>query len=164
MPVDLIVNNQAISYPSPGDEPGWGEAGTQFAIEVAEVLGNIVGPDDILQTTFAIANNQASPANVVGFSFNTGTVRGAFVNYSIYRTSTTNPSGFAEAGQMSLVYDNGAAPGSKWLLGIGNMVGNAGVNFTITDNGQLQYTSTDIGSASYSGILKFKVNTVVQQI
>lgn len=162
MPVDIVINSVPISYPSPGDAPGWGESATQFAQEVAEVLNNINNPNDILETTFTIQNNVSSFSNIAGLSFSTGQVRSAEISYSIYRTSDTTPSGSVETGTMSLVYDNAAASGQKWQLAIGNISGpGAGVLFNITDAGQVQYKSTDIGSTNYSGEIKFRAKTLL---
>lgn len=162
MAVDLTVNNTTHAFPEPGDSPGWGDAVTGWAEDVTVVLDTLLGSNDIALTSANLLNNQASAINVAGLSFNTGAVRAATVVYSIYRISSTNPSGKAESGEIRLVYDNAASSGNKWSLTQGNIVGNAGVIFTITDAGQVQYTSTDIGSTSYSGAMKFRAATLPQ--
>lgn len=158
MPKTLTVNNTPYDYPTAGDEPGWGGEATGWAEEVTNVLNNLLGPDDILETSFSIANNQSSAADVTGLAFNAGSVRSAVVTYAVYRISDSNPSGNAETGEMHIVYDDSAG----WLLGLGGIVGDAGINFTITAAGQVQYTSTDIGSLNYVGTMKFKA-TALQQ-
>jgi len=162
MSTTLIVNNTPFEYPTPGDEPGWGEAATGWAEEVTDVLNSVLGPDDILETTFTVNNSVAVATNVSGLLFNTGTVRAATVEYSVYRISDSNPSGNAESGIMNLIFDNSAAPGFQWTLTIGNIAGNAGINFTITDAGQVQYTSTDIGATNHSGTMHFKARALQQ--
>lgn len=158
MPKTLTVNNTPYDYPTAGDEPGWGGEATGWAEEVTNVLNNLLGPDDILETSFSVANDQSVVADVTGLAFNAGTVRSAVIEYSVYRISDSNPSGNTETGEMHLVYDNS----SGWLLGIGGVVGNAGIQFTITAAGQIQYTSTDIDSLGYSGIMKFKAVALSQ--
>lgn len=162
MPQTLIVNNIPFEYPVPGDEPGWGQPASDWAAEVTDVLNDLLGPNDITQTSFTILNNISISSDVAGLSFNTGQVRSAIIEYSIYRVSTGSPSGNAESGIMNIVYDNSAAPGSKWLLTVGFQNGNSGVTFTITDNGQFQYQSSDIGAAGYNGIMKFRARTLSQ--
>lgn len=162
MSVELIVNNVPFQYPSPGDEPGWGEPASGWAEEVTTVLSNLLGSDDILETTFTVANNISSATNVSGLQFNTGTVRGAVISYTVYRVSDSFTSGNAEQGQIHLIFDNSAAPGSKWSLGMGGTVGSGGVTFTITDAGQVQYQSTDITGTNYSGIMKFSAKALGQ--
>lgn len=162
MPITLIVNNIPYQYPVPGDSPGWGQGATGWAEEVTAVLNDLVSPTDILPTTFSIANNNAVASNVTGLSFNTGLVRAAFIDYSVYRTSTSNPSGQSEGGQLIAVYDNSASTGNKWSLTQGPVNGNSGIIFSMTDAGQIQYTTTDIGTPGYSGVIKFSATTLGQ--
>lgn len=162
MPITLVVNNIPFEYPVPGDEPGWGQSATDWATEVTDVLNDLLGPNDITQTSFTIQNNIAVTTDIAGLAFNTGQVRSAIIEYSIFRVSNSQPSGNAEAGTMNIVYDNSAAPGSKWSLVIAPVNGSAGVSFSITDNGQFQYTSNDIGAAGYSGVMKFRAKTLSQ--
>jgi hypothetical protein len=162
MPILLTVNNIPFEYPIAGDSPGWGQAASDWAAEVTLVLNDLLGPNDIIETTFNVANNVTSSSNVNGLVFNTGQVRAATVAYSIYRISTSNMYGFTESGTMNVSYDNLAPGGSKWSLVIGNVTGNSGVTFTITDAGQIQYQSTDLGSAGYSGVMHFKAATLEQ--
>ena len=160
MSVTLTVNNTPFAYPSSGDEPGWGGQATGWAEEVTLVLGNLLGPSDILETAFNIANNQTTVTDVTGLTFDSGSVRSSVVQYSVYRISDSNPSGNAETGEMHLIYDGSAA--TPWSIAIGGVVGNAGINFSITNTGQVQYTSTDIGSSNYQGLIKFNAKAISQ--
>lgn len=162
MAVTLTVNGTPYSYPSPGDEPGWGEEATGWSEEVTVVLASLLGVDDILETTFTVNNNISSPTNITSLNFNSASARAAFIEYSIYRVSDSTTSGTAEAGEMRMIYDNDAGSGSKWGLSIGPSSGSGGVTFTVTDAGQFQYTSTDIGSVNYSGVMKFKASALAQ--
>lgn len=159
---ELIVNGTTFQYPDPGDEPGWGEDASDWAEAVTEVLDTLLGSNDILETSFTVANNTVSVTNVTGLLFNTSTVRSAVIEYSIYRRSNSTPSGKAEAGIMNMVFDNDASSGNKCLLAIGPSVGNAGVTFSVTDAGQIQYTSSDIGTAGYIGEFVFNARTISQ--
>lgn len=160
MPVTLTVNNIPIEYPVAGDSPGWGQAATDWATQVTIALQNLQSPTDIPQKTFTIQNNIVSFADITGLTFNTGLVRAAFISFSIYRTSTAFPSGNAEAGYLTIVYDNLAAPGSKWLL-VGSGGGLSGITFNVTDAGQLQYKSTNLGPG-HSGNMHFRAITLNQ--
>ena len=162
MPITLTVNNIPFEYPVSGDSPGWGGPATDWATEVTLVLNELLGSTDIVQTPFIISNNITSFTNIVGLSFNTGLVRGAVIDYTIYRTSTANPTGQAESGVLSVVYDNLAGSGSKWSLIAYGLNGNSGVTFNITDAGQLQYKSTDIGATGYSGVMHFRARSLGQ--
>lgn len=154
MPTNIIINNNNFAYPSPGDEPGWGEAASGAMIEVAAVLSTIQGTDDIPETTFNVANNVSSSMDVTGLVFNPATVRSSVVDYSCYRTTSTTE--LAEKGQLQLIYKNGATPGTKWSIGRVFFGDDSGLAFTMTDAGQVQYTSTNLSGTSYTGELKFE--------
>lgn len=154
----LIVENIPFNYPNPGEDPGWGQGATGWAEAVTNALANLSGPGDITQTSFSIANNQVAPQDIDGLVFDGGTVRSAVITYSIYRISDTSPDGNAETGQIVLLYDNNLG----WSLAQGQIVGFAGVYFSITNVGQFQYTSTDIGVLSYQGGIRFSAKAVTQ--
>ena len=105
---------------------------------------------DINQTSFSGANNQSSPANVTGLAFSNASVRSfeALVSVSVDATSDLFE-------QFRL---NGIQRGADWVLGITSVGDASSVVFTITDAGQIQYTS-----ANYSGFsaltMKFRAIT-----
>lgn len=158
MPVQLIVNNIPFQYPVSGDEPGWGSDATGWAKEVTTVLSDLQGPNDVLETAFNIANNQTSLSNITGLILNSASLRAADITYSIYRISTSNPSGHTETGTITVIYDNAVG----WSSSQGPTLGIGGVYFTLQGSGQMQYTSTDIGSSGYVGTLKFRVKALDQ--
>ena len=155
----LTLNGKTFNYPEQGEDPLWGEDSTAWAQEVTDTLNDLSSPGDILQTTFTVGNNTSG--DVIGLLLDTGTVRSAVVNYSVYRISDTNPSGKAEEGEMHLVYDSSAGAGQKWLLSI-EKTGNSGVTFNIDDDGQVTYVSSDIGSLGYSGSMRFRAKALNQ--
>lgn len=157
----LTINNNTFNYPDPGQDPGWGEDATGWAESVTEVLNTLLAPGDILQTSFSVANNVASPSNVVGLFFDGATVRAANISYAINRTSNTNPYGINETGTIYLNYDGAAPLGSKWTLSQ-QKHNDAGVTFSVNDSGQILYTSTDIGATNYQGTMKFSAKTLSQ--
>jgi hypothetical protein len=159
MPISLVVNNITYNYPSPGEDPGWGEDATGWAEAVTEVLNSILGPGDLLETTFSVANNQATLANITGLFFNPSSVRAAVIEYSIYRVSTSNLSGNAESGVLEIIYDDSAAASNKWLIKRDHN-GDAGIDIDILDSGQIQYKSSDIGAAGYIGTMKFRARSL----
>lgn len=158
MSTPLVVNGTLYNYPTSGEDPNWAEEASGWSEAVTDVLGTLLAPGDILETTFSISNNITSAQNVNGLLFDSGTNRSAVISYSVYRTSTSTTSGKAEVGTMTLVYDDDATSGSKWSL-MQTANGDAGVVFNVTDAGQITYLSSDIGSAGYSGTIHFKAST-----
>ena len=158
MAVELIVGNVPYQYPEPGESPGWGEGATGWAEKVTEVLQSIVNANDILETAFTVDNNIAAATNVTSLAFNTTSVRAAEIDYSIYR-ATDAPTELTETGKMLIVYKNTA---NTWFLTRTTSGDDTGVEFTITTTGQIQYTSTDISGANYTGIMKFRAKSLQQ--
>lgn len=161
MPVLLTILGNTYEYPIPGEDPNWSNDATDWASAVTDALTTLLGSGDILNSSFAIANNTSSATDINGLIFAPGTVRAANITYSIYRESDSTTSGYSETGTIYVTYDNNAAALSKWVLGK-TSVGTSGVNFSILDSGQVQYTSTDIGAAGYSGVIKFSAKTLAQ--
>lgn len=107
-------------------------------------------PGDVVtlgaKTRFTLANNQ-SVTNITGCVFNKTVYRMFIISYSIFR-SASGGSTRAEAGFLIAITD-----GTNWV--ISKSASNcpdsddAGVDFSITSAGQLQYVSDDNGG-SYS--------------
>jgi len=75
----LVINSIPYQIPDDGEDPGWGDQTTDWMEAVTGVLTDLVGPDDILETSFSIANNQTTFADVTGLIFNGGSVRSSIV-------------------------------------------------------------------------------------
>lgn len=240
MPTDITVNGITFAYPSPGQDPSWGQPATDLIVQMAQVINDLQGVDDIPEQSNNIANNQTTPENIVKLVFNPSTVRAASVNYSIYRINTqtfvpadvntgtntitmtghvfvdgqgvvltstgTLPAGLAsntqyyivnaaantfqlsltingtpidittqgtgthtimielaEAGKFELVFKNNAPTNTKWKVGITSYGDDAGVTFSLSDSGQMSYTSTNINGNTYVGLMKFQASTLHHQ-
>jgi hypothetical protein len=161
MPISLVINGTSYNYPVSGENPEWGEDASAWAQAVTDALATLLSTGDILDTTSTINNNISSPTNINGAIFDPGTVRAANLDYAIYRISTSNPSGHAETGTLFLIYDDSAAVNQKWQLSQ-RTNGSSGVSFSITDNGQIQYISTDIGAIGYVGNIKFRAKALTK--
>lgn len=159
MAVPLTIAGTTFQYPEAGTDPQWGQNATDWAVAVTEAINTLLSPGDILQTEFTINNNQAVATNINGLLFDSGTVRAANITYSIYRTSNANPSGNVENGTIYINYDDSAPNGTKWKMSqIKN--GDAGVTISVGDSGQFQYTSDDIDSTGYTGVMQFSAKSL----
>jgi hypothetical protein len=161
MSISLIINGNTYNYPAPGENPQWGSDASDWAQAVTNVISTLLSPGDILASTFSINNYVTSDANINGLLFDTGTIRAATIDYAVYRISTSSTSGHAETGKIYIVYDDNGSSGSKWSLSQRSN-GDSGVVFNITDNGQFTYKSTDIGSAGYSGSIRFSAKALTK--
>lgn len=104
--------------------------------------------------SISIANNQSSPANVTGLLLDGAVTRSFIVDYAIYRKTDTASSAVAEAGQLRGVYNTQS---STWLMSTDYSGQDSGVSFSILSSGQVQYTSSNIAGANYTGSLKCSI-------
>jgi hypothetical protein len=104
------------------------------------------------QISFNIANNQSSAANITGLLFSPLTFRGIIITYSIYRQSSLASA--AQIGELKFVYNTATG---DWYLSDTGAGQNAGVEFSITNAGQIQYTSTLYDGTGYVGVLKYSL-------
>lgn len=151
--IQLTINGTVYEYPESRDSPSWGEDATAWAQAVTDVLADVVGTGDILTTTATVANNISSATNVAGLSFDPTLVRASIVEYSIYRVTTG--SGATEAVEVGTMYLTYKSTANVWDLAIVGATG-AGVTFSITTAGQIQYVSTNFTGLSYVGTMKFR--------
>lgn len=91
---------------------------------------------DIDRTSFSFVDNQSSPANVTNLAFSNAVVRGFDLQLTIVRGSL-----YAE-------YNiKGIQRGSSWEMSQEYVGDDTGVTLSITSAGQVQYTSTNTGTA-----------------
>lgn len=152
----LTVNGTDYTFPEQGDSPPWGTEVTDWAGAVTDVLANIAGTGDILDTQFLINNNQVSPANVTDLTFDVALIRSAIISYSIYRSTNINE--VSECGQIYATYKNTA---NSWEIAQ-SFSGDAGITFNMTSGGQMQFISTNISGTGYVGRLRFSAKAFTQ--
>lgn len=124
------------------------------------------GSGNIAETTFTIANNQSSPADVTGLLFSTSTVRSAEIDIQVYRNTTSG--GATELSARAKYLATYKTVAASWDLspqGVGGDVDAStgmpgGVTLTITTGGQVRYTSTNITGTAASSVMHFRATTM----
>jgi len=116
----------------------------------ALVGGADASDGDIAETSFALANSVAVPADVTGLAFANATVRSFKAHVSVEIDATAN---------LYEVYElYGVQKDSVWDMSIESTGDNSQVAFTITAAGQVQYTSATY-AGFVSGNIKFRAIT-----
>lgn len=156
MSKSVTISGTTYTLATQGTNPPWGKDLSDLIEALVTVVGTLSGTGDILTTNFTVANNQSSAANVTGLSFDTGTIRSAIVQYSIYRS--TNSAEKGECGLLLLTYLGTAG---VWTLSRYSN-DDSGVVFTVTNAGQLQYTSDSMSGTGYAGLMKFSAKAFTQ--
>jgi hypothetical protein len=152
---ELTVNGDVYNYPENRDSPGWGEEATAWAEAVTDVLAEVSGTGDILQTTAVLGNS--GTADVTGFLFDPSVIRGAVCEYSIYRKTDTSAEERVEVGTIFVTYKTVAGTFEITVVGSGG----SGITLSITGAGQIQYTVNEIlAGANYVGTIKFRARSL----
>lgn len=150
----LTIGSQSFEIPLQGENPDYGDELTEFFTAISDALADVVGPADILLTTATIANNQVTPANIPGFAFSTASVRTLNAEYIIERSTVVPALKKVESGFIKGNYD-----GTNWNIVI-TSEGDASVIFSITPAGQVQYISDNMSGSAYTGIIRFKSQSI----
>lgn len=109
------------------------------------------GPKEVQE--FAIANNQSSPADITGLSVDSSLNKIFKVEYGITRRHGATE--LLEQGFFSGTYKPSALTWS--IVGETSTGDDAGVTFSITSAGQLQYTSSNLSGTLIESVLKYKL-------
>jgi hypothetical protein len=169
MSITLTVGGVSYEYPTQGED-NWGEEATNWAEAVTEQLNSIITSGDIALTTANIANGPgpaatdlSSSAPVIGLTFEIATVKGAFVEYSIDRSTTTNK--YTETGMLILTYNNLTTSWDIARYHAGSSGPSIyGVDFTCTNVGpvgQVNYTADSlITGTGYDGKIRYRARVI----
>jgi len=132
----------------------------------AVVAASYFGSGAIADTSFTIANNQSSSADVTGLSFNGALMRSAEFIAHFYRNTTgVGATELCAVVRYFCAYKTVAASWDITPIGISGDVDSstgapAGVTLSITSAGQVQYTSTNITGTAASSVMHFRANTL----
>lgn len=152
----ITISGTDYQLPQQGENPPWGKDLADLIEAMCDVLNSLSGTGDILTTNFTVANNQSAAANVNGLTFDVGTIRSAIVTYSVYRSTSLSEKG--ETGFLLLTYLTTA---NAWTVARYTN-SDAGMIFSVTDTGQVQFTSDNMSGTSYVGKMKFQAKAFPQ--
>lgn len=157
---NITIQSQVINFPDSGTSPNWASSVTQFAQAVEDALSSVVGPFDVgSQIQIIDASNPGTNVNLTNLNFPISTVRGAFIRYSVSRT--TNSTSAFESGNLMVVYNPDGSIGSKWEM-VRDYVGDGQITFNITDTGQVQFSTTALAGINHEGRISFVAQALLQ--
>ena len=97
----------------------------------------------------SILNNQAAPLDITGLVFDKTNYKAAQISFELYRQ--TDSENAQEIGHLFASHNSWT---NQWRISLSSNLDDAGVEFTITAAGQVQYTSSNIAGANYQGKLR----------
>ncbi len=157
----INIRGTLIEFPDSAESPNWAPAVIQFAEEVAAALDLIIGPFDVAPQVLNIDSyNPGVNINLPNLAFSTTQVRGAVVNYSVYRETDLNK--VAESGMILIVYNPDGPVNNKWAIAQ-ERVNDASIQISVTDNGQFQFTTTTIAGINHVGRITYYAKALEQE-
>ena len=156
MPKTVIVGTESFDLPLTGENPDYSEQLTDFFVAVSDALSTVLKPNDIIQTSANIANNISAFTSIPGFSFDTSEVRAISSRFLISRSTVSPAQVLSEDGFIEGHFD-----GATWTISVRSNE-DAGVEFTITPAGQIQYKSSNLVGSSYQGEIQFEAKVFNQ--
>jgi hypothetical protein len=158
----LNINGTIINFPTSAQSPDWSEAIVQFALAVTQALSSVNGPFDVPPTIYTMISNVNTNVPLPSLAFPTSNVRGAVITYTIYRNTTgIGATSGAETGTLELIYNPNGPTGNKWEIS-DEHTGNANVTFSVTDQGQVTFSSTFISGANATGFIGYTAKSLQQ--
>lgn len=165
MAVPIVIKGTRINLPSSGASPLWSPAIIEAFQALADAVNTFAGSFDVPPQTQSIdAFNPGTSIDIDNLVFPSSEVRSATVFYTVYRKTTDSgpPDGveLVEAGTLELAYNNSRAVSEKWEIGRMG-IGDASIDFAVTDLGQVQFTTQPITGINHTGIVSFRALSIL---
>jgi hypothetical protein len=141
-----LVNDDHIQYHTDAR----GDIRYYTKAQVDSLIAGITSPGDIDELSYSFSNSQVTAENITGFAFANATVRSfkAVVSVSVD----------ADANLFEVFEINGIQKDSEWDFSVHSTGDVTGITFSITNSGQLQYTSPNF-TGFVTGTMKFRATT-----
>lgn len=165
MAIQLIVKGTVIELPSSGQSPNWSSGIIQAIQALTAAVNAVTGTYDVAPQVQNIdANNNSTNVTITNLSFPISEVRSATILYAVHRiTEDSGPADgqeVAEGGTITVVYNASNPTNNKWEI-IRNYAGNANITFSITDTGQLRFSTTALTGINHEGTLSFRALSIL---
>lgn len=166
MAIQINIQGNLIDIASSGQSPNWANGWIEFAQAVEQALSGLAGPFDIPPQVYEMIANVNTNVDLPNLVFPTSDVRSAEIAYAVYRQSD-NP-GVAdnikvESGIISIAYNPNNPVTNKWNISqTSNDPNDTGVSFSITDVGQVQFSSTLQAGSNYEGRITYQAKALLQ--
>lgn len=159
----ITISGTPIDFPNDSAAPDWAPAVIQFAESVEVALQGVAGAFDVSPQVMSINayNTPSAGADITGLSFSVTAVRAVEIQIATYRTTLTVANSVYEYSTLNLVYNAFNSPGSLWEISREG-VGNAHINFLVSDAGQVSFIIVDaVAGSAYTGLLSYSAKALL---
>lgn len=159
----ITIAGTIIEFPDTAQSPDWSKGVIQFAEAVEDALSVVVGNFDVgFQTLNIDAFNPGTNIDIQNLSFSTVEVRSFQVIYSVFRTADGPSTTAYETGVLTAIYSPSNPIGNKWEISY-EKTGDGKFSLNVTDTGQVQFSTEQIGTLNHTGTLSFKATALQSQ-
>lgn len=161
MSLTITIQGTPIEFPSSAQSPNWAPGVIEFALAVEAALSGLAGIFDVPPSVLVIDayNPTPGPIDLPNMSFPVSQVRSILVNIAVFRS--TNSTSVYEEAELVAIYSPDNSIGQKWEL-TRISVGDGQINFSITDVGQVQFTTTAIAGSAHTGKITYRATAILQ--
>jgi hypothetical protein len=165
MAITLIIKGTPVSIPASGASPNWSEGIIEALEALTDAINAVTGTYDVPPQVQNIdANNSSNNVNVEDLVFPVSEVRSATIFYSVHRQTEDSGSGdeeeVAEGGIITIVYNASNSTNNKWEIAQ-QKAGEANISFTVTDLGQVQFSTTALTGINHTGTISYRAVAVL---
>lgn len=165
MPIVNIAGTN-VNIPDSGASPNWAPAIIEAFQLIAEALAVSVGPFDITPQSYQMTSNVNTNVPIPNLSFPVNTVQGSIILYGVNRSSSGGGAQqVSETGLLILNYDPSQSVGSLWQVTHEYSSANSDgalITFSVTDLGQVLFSTEAITGSSPEGVINFRALAVLQ--
>lgn len=163
----IIIKGTPIDLPNSGSSPNWSPAVIEAFQAIADAVNVFTGSFDVAPQTKNIdIYNASSNIDIDNLVFPPTDVRAVTIYYTVYRKTVETTLGagngmeVAESGSLECVFNNSRIPNLKWEIGRMGQ-GNAFIDFSMTDLGQIQFTTTALTGINHTGIIAYRALAIL---
>ena len=158
----ININGINVNFPDAGSSPQWAGAVIQAIELIAQALTISAGPFDIPPQNFIMTSNINPNVPIPNLEFPVTAVQGAMIFYGVQRS--TNSTKVSQSGILIINYDPTQSPGNLWQITdefAASSSAGADITFTVSDVGQLQFSTTSIAGTGHAGTINFRALAVL---
>lgn len=161
----LIIKGTIVNFPDSAASPNWAPGVIQAVEALTEAVNAVSGSFDVAPQVQNIdANNNSSNISLNNLVFPPSEVRAATVYYTVARSTTDSgpPDGenLTEAGTLEISYNSSRPVNQKWEL-VRSGQDDAKLDFTITDLGQIQFSTSPLTGIDHTGIISYRAISIL---
>jgi len=161
----ITIKGTTIDLPTSGSSPNWAPAIIESIEALADAVNSVAATYDVPPQAQNIdANNSATNVDLNNLSFPSSDVRAATVYYTVYRKTDNSgpPDGqeLTEAGTLEINFNDSNPVTQKWEM-VRLFQGEGQVSFSITDLGQIQFSTTALTGINHTGIISYRAISIL---